>query len=119
MYDSGVTSKISKEAQLVMQPPKSTNSVRGLSQSNVLPVPIQDGTCLLGGRKNLKIEHKFLNCLPHSYVLTGGVHRWLYCLFLAIDANFRLKLKARGIKDPELGPGLAYFVDTAKFQKPR
>jgi hypothetical protein len=43
--------------------------------------------------------------------------RWLYCLFLAIDANFRLKLKARGIGDPELGTGLAYFVDPAKFQK--
>ena len=43
--------------------------------------------------------------------------RWLYCLFLAIDANFRLKQKARGIKDPELGPGLAYFVDTIKFQE--
>jgi hypothetical protein len=45
------------------------------------------------------------------------VYRWLYCLFLAIDANFRLKLKARGIKDPELGSGLAYFVDTVKFQQ--
>ena len=43
--------------------------------------------------------------------------RWLYCLFLAIDANFRLKLKAREIGDPELGTGLAYFVDTFKFQK--
>lgn len=45
------------------------------------------------------------------------VCRWLYCLFLAIDANFRLKLKSRGIGDPELGTGLAYFVDTTKFQK--
>ncbi|KAF9779417.1 hypothetical protein BJ322DRAFT_1013173 [Thelephora terrestris] len=43
-------------------------------------------------------------------------HAWLYCLFLAIDANFRLKLKARGINDPELGAGLAYFVDTTRFQ---
>lgn len=43
--------------------------------------------------------------------------RWIYCLFLAIDANFRLKLKSRGIKDPELGAGLAYFVDTKKFQQ--
>ena len=43
-------------------------------------------------------------------------HRWLYSLFVAIDANFRLKLKSRGIKDPELGPGLAYFVNTPKFE---
>ena len=46
-----------------------------------------------------------------------GLCRWLYSLFLAIDANFRLKMKARGIGDPELGTGLAYFVDTIKFQK--
>ena len=42
---------------------------------------------------------------------------WLYSLFLAIDANFRLKQKQRSIKDPELGQGLAYFVNMAKFQK--
>jgi len=34
-----------------------------------------------------------------------------------MDANFRLKLKARGIKDPELGSGLAYFVNIATLQK--
>ena len=33
-----------------------------------------------------------------------------------MDANFRLKLKSRGIKDPELGSGLAYFVNNAKFE---
>ena len=42
--------------------------------------------------------------------------RWLYSLFLAMDANFRLKLKSRGIRDPELGSGLAYFVNNAKFE---
>jgi len=43
-------------------------------------------------------------------------NRWLYSLFIAIDANFRLKLKTRGIKDPELGSGLAYFVNNEKFE---
>ena len=42
--------------------------------------------------------------------------RWLYDLFLAIDANFRLKQKMHGIKDPELGSGLAYFVNNGKFE---
>ena len=42
--------------------------------------------------------------------------RWLYSLFIAMDANFRLKLKTRGIKDPELGSGLAYFVNAPKFE---
>lgn len=36
-------------------------------------------------------------------------------MFLAIDANFRLKLKNRGIKDPELGSGWAYFVEEKKY----
>ena len=48
--------------------------------------------------------------------LVTAHHRWLYSLFVAIDANFRLKLKTRGIKDPELGSGLAYFVNTPKFE---
>ena len=43
-------------------------------------------------------------------------YRWLYSLFIAMDANFRLKLKSRGIQDPELGSGLAYFVNAAKFE---
>ncbi|KZT35076.1 hypothetical protein SISSUDRAFT_991001, partial [Sistotremastrum suecicum HHB10207 ss-3] len=41
---------------------------------------------------------------------------WLFTLFLAIDANFRLKLKDRGIsKDPELGSGWAYFVEHQSY----
>lgn len=40
----------------------------------------------------------------------------MYSLFIAIDANFRLKLKTRGIKDPELGSGLTYFVNAEKFE---
>ena len=51
--------------------------------------------------------------LQHSMTIH---HRWLYSLFIAMDANFRLKLKARSIKDPELGSGLAYFVNTEKFE---
>lgn len=39
----------------------------------------------------------------------------MYALILAIDANFRLKLKARGIKDPEIGSGWAYFVEQSKY----
>lgn len=35
---------------------------------------------------------------------------------LAIDANFRLKLKDRGVTDPELGPGWSYFVNDEKYK---
>lgn len=41
--------------------------------------------------------------------------RWLYSLFLAVDANFRLKLKNRKIKDPEIGSGWAYFVENSRY----
>jgi hypothetical protein len=41
--------------------------------------------------------------------------RWLYRLFLALDANFRLKLKGRKIDDPELGSGWAYFVENQRY----
>ena len=43
--------------------------------------------------------------------------RWLYSLFLAVDANFRLKLKDRKIKDPEVGSGWTYFVENGKYTK--
>lgn len=43
------------------------------------------------------------------------MYRWLFCLFLALDANFRLTLKDRGISDPELGPGWAYFVENGRY----
>lgn len=39
-------------------------------------------------------------------------------LTLAMDANFRLKSKLRGIvNDPTLSPGWAYFVDHAPYSK--
>ena len=43
---------------------------------------------------------------------------WLYILYLAMDANFRLKLRDRHIKnDPELGPGWAYCVSEKPYQE--
>jgi hypothetical protein len=34
-----------------------------------------------------------------------------------VDANFKLKRKERGLKDIELMPGWAYFVEETKFQE--
>lgn len=39
----------------------------------------------------------------------------MYAQFIAVDANFRLKLKNRQINDPELGSGLFYFVENAAY----
>lgn len=45
-------------------------------------------------------------------------YRWLYTLVLAIDANFRLKSKDRGVKnDALLGPGWAYFVEPNAYHE--
>ena len=41
--------------------------------------------------------------------------RWLYTCFLAVDANFRLKLKRRGIIDLEFGSGPSYFVENKRY----
>ena len=35
---------------------------------------------------------------------------------MAVDGNFKLQLKYRGITDPELAPGWAYFVEEENYQ---
>jgi hypothetical protein len=50
-----------------------------------------------------------------NYCWIKSLFRWLYSLFLALDANFRLKLKDRKINDPELGSGWAYFVQNQHY----
>jgi len=113
--DSGVTSRNSNEVRLATQRLHPTNSVMGLSPSNVPLALIQDETYLMDGILMTHARESLL--LSRSISPDLRMYRWLYCLFLAIDANFRLKLKARGIKDPELGSGLTYFVNTATLQK--
>jgi hypothetical protein len=43
-------------------------------------------------------------------------YRYKYTLFLSVDGNYKLRLKDRGIADPELAPGWAYFVEEEKYQ---
>ncbi|TDL13917.1 hypothetical protein BD410DRAFT_868388 [Rickenella mellea] len=43
-------------------------------------------------------------------------NRWKYSLIIAIDANFRLKLKNRGFKDSPLGDGWSYFVPSIPYK---
>jgi hypothetical protein len=45
------------------------------------------------------------------------LYRFLYTLFLAVDANFKLKGKDRGINDLELAPGWASFVEEGRYQE--
>ena len=49
--------------------------------------------------------------------LADSVSRWIYAQFIAVDANFKLKLKNRRIEDPELGSGWSYFVENSQYTR--
>lgn len=42
--------------------------------------------------------------------------RFLYILYISVNANFKLKGKERGLKDVELMPGWGPFVEETKYQ---
>ncbi|EIW79112.1 hypothetical protein CONPUDRAFT_74627 [Coniophora puteana RWD-64-598 SS2] len=55
--------------------------------------------------------------LPEGWESADPSQKFLYCLFLAMDANFRLKNRNHGRlpSDIELFNGLAYFVKTGPY----
>ncbi|KAF9462998.1 hypothetical protein BDZ94DRAFT_1259836 [Collybia nuda] len=55
--------------------------------------------------------------LPPGWEKASPGQRWIYSLFLAIDANFRLKRKqiSNSTVDPALGDGMSYFVKRNEF----
>ncbi|KAJ7631946.1 hypothetical protein DFH06DRAFT_1337469 [Mycena polygramma] len=57
--------------------------------------------------------------LPEGWESATGDERFLYILFLAIDACFRLKrrLVSSEAKDPGLGTGLSYFTEDWPFRQ--
>ncbi|KAJ7441787.1 hypothetical protein B0H11DRAFT_2251850 [Mycena galericulata] len=56
--------------------------------------------------------------LPEGWEDASPEERFLYTLFLALDACFRLKcrLVSSELKDPDLGPGWAYMVETEPYR---
>ncbi|EIN03594.1 hypothetical protein PUNSTDRAFT_78016, partial [Punctularia strigosozonata HHB-11173 SS5] len=54
--------------------------------------------------------------LPKGWENSPPEKKWLYALFLALDACFKMKNRDRKIDDPELGGGTGYFVDEAEYQ---
>jgi hypothetical protein len=62
--------------------------------------------------KMLYVEMQLLN----HHDISNLTSRFLYILYIAVDANFKLKGKDRGLKDVELMPGWAYFVREEEFQ---
>ncbi|KAJ7670794.1 hypothetical protein DFH06DRAFT_1267265 [Mycena polygramma] len=57
--------------------------------------------------------------LPEGWESATGEQRYLYILFIAIDACFRLKwrLVSSEAKDPGLGTGLSYFMEDHPFRQ--
>lgn len=55
--------------------------------------------------------NSILNTHPHT------LHSWKYALFIAMDANFRMRRKkvSSELKDPSLSRGFAYFVDNVPY----
>jgi hypothetical protein len=54
-----------------------------------------------------------------SYTLVTHVtvfFRYLYILYVSVDANFKLKGKERGLKDIDLLPGWGTYVDEPAYQ---
>ncbi|KAI0064330.1 hypothetical protein BV25DRAFT_1790798, partial [Artomyces pyxidatus] len=54
--------------------------------------------------------------LPDGWSEVPKSESWKYALSLAIDANFKLKLKKRFVKDVQLSDGWAYFVGDRQYK---
>lgn len=69
------------------------------------------GESVAGGQVGI-----YLEC---ALFLIDDVRRFLYTLFLALDACFRLKrrLVSSELRDPDLGSGWAYMVTTAPYRE--
>ena len=51
-----------------------------------------------------------------SLIFLTSLLRFLYILYISVDANFKLKGKDRGLKDVELMPGWGPFVEESAYQ---
>lgn len=88
-----------------------------LAQLNVLAAHIQvvifQTTSSMSGQK----ISVFLLFVFDFILILFSLSRYLYQLALAVDANFRLKCKERGIQDKSLSDGLAYVVQNNTYTK--
>ena len=81
--------------------------------SNVQRARILTRTFWTIGSMRHPISSKFRAAVVVIRRLT--IHRWLYTLFLMMDANFRARCKDRGFDDIELAPGWAYYVEEQAY----
>ncbi|VDB96085.1 unnamed protein product [Peniophora sp. CBMAI 1063] len=55
--------------------------------------------------------------LPDGWENAPPEERFLYALLIAIDANFKLKMKDKGAKNIELGDGWSFFVGNEEYEE--
>lgn len=61
-------------------------------------------------------SNNHLSFQPDTDLIPPSFHfSFLYTLFMACDANFRLKLKNRKLRDIDLSPGWGYYVPEKEY----
>jgi hypothetical protein len=113
----GDISKCSSVLAVAMTQPVWKVLQRASSSLSVLPVHTLDAICrTIGSKCQQHFGMSFALIWPYGESLTACIS-FLYTLFLAIDANFKLKGKDRGIDDIELAPGWGCFVEEKRYQE--
>ena len=78
----------------------------------------QKRTCFQDGRMSPRIDSKHFSMVTSIKQNDEYNNRYLYAIFLALDANFRLKRKnvSSNEADPGLSKGWAYIVEETKYK---
>ena len=105
---------MAKRAGCMYDPKGIQNTTRGELALACPTCPIP-GLNLPTGWENMPLEDQFVVCLDRTGRFTVMFHRFLYQLYVAIDVNFKLKAKNRGMKAVKLSDGYAYFVQDADY----
>ncbi len=71
----------------------------------------------MGERPQVEEVSAYVRSEAPSLLLTT-LHRWLYQLYISLDANFRLKRKKVSCEesDPSLNDGIAYMVKEQQYK---
>ena len=87
----------------------------GNALSYAQPALIPEKTCQLTGRMPRRKRGELRDGVLSQILMND--RSWLYTLFVAIDANFRLTRKhvSNELLDPSLGDGWAFFVKNEPY----
>jgi hypothetical protein len=83
------------------------------------PACLQPGKNLITGWQDAPDDKRYTLIIVSVTGSNVSSHKWLYALFLGIDANFRLKHKkiSSNKANPDLNHGCAYFVEEREYKE--